>query len=127
MTSCGGATKQVIDSPLEVKIINPNFKRITNITENLDIKATGKFRAGTFYFRDTPIVIPKGTSFELSLKTPIDDPSVISTKNATGTFKTSNQIEYGSVAIPKSLEIKSGKLEVYMDFAKCLSAFNRLG
>lgn len=124
LTGCSGqASKQTVETSFQVQVDNSSFKRVTSITKNVDIKAKGSFKPGTYYFKNTAIVIPKDTSFELSMKTPVKDPSSITTQNASGVLTTSKQVTFGSVEIPKTLEFQSGKVEVFVDFAKCFSAF----
>ncbi len=122
LTCCVNSGKQSIDASLDVPVTDDNLRRITDVTSQATIEANGKFKAGTFFFKNTPVLIPENTNFQLQLKLPVDNPAVISTKKATGSLVTSNQITFGAVPVPQDLKFQSGKVEAYVDFVRGLSA-----
>ncbi|MCB9470501.1 MAG: hypothetical protein H6677_19670 [Candidatus Obscuribacterales bacterium] len=123
LSGCGRAEKQSIKTTLDVKVTDPNLRKLTECTARAVVDARGAFKPGTYFFNGAPIIIPENTTFSLKLETPITDPAVISTKDAVGTFRTSNQIIVGAIPVPEELSLQSGKVEAYVDFARSLSAF----
>ena len=115
--------EHTIDAKADVKVTDPTIRRLTGITREIKIDAKGRFKKGTFLVNNIPITIPPDTGFHLEVTVPIDNPDVISTKNAVGRLKTTNQLSVASVPVPQELEIKKGKVTGRFDLGRTMSAF----
>lgn len=115
--------KEVIKADYEVEITDPSMKRITEITTNIKLNATGVFAPGTYLIGKTPVAIAPNTSFELKLALPVTDPKVISTHDATGTFTVSQPISVMAVPIPLTISLYKGTVSGELDLVRGLAAF----
>lgn len=118
-----GSTQQEIDINYQVKIEDPDIKRLTTVTQGVDIAASGNFSAGTYMVKNSLVSIPPNTKFQLKLRLPIDNPDVISTANATGTLSTNNQISFNTIPIPKVIDLNKGTVSGDVDLARSIGAF----
>lgn len=127
LTGCtgkqAGSMEHKIDINYQVKIDDPNIKRLTNVTQSVDIVAAGDFATGTYLVKNSLVSIPPDTKFQLKLKLPIDNPDVISTANATGTLSTNNQISFNTIPIPKVIDFEKGTVSGDVDLARSIGAF----
>jgi hypothetical protein len=112
-----------IKAGFEVKVQDPDIRRLTNVTSNIEVVASGVFKPGTFILKNSLISIPPDTQFNISLSLPIDNPAVISTENASGELWTSNQLSFNAVPVPKSIELKGGTVSGHVDLARSVGAF----
>lgn len=113
----------VIKADFVVRVKDPDIRRLTDITENVEIGATGAFEPGTFIVNNSLVSIPPDTKFRLLLNMPIRDPSVISTHEATGTLSTTQQISVNAFPIPKVIELRKGSVAGQMNLARTVAAF----
>lgn len=126
ISGCGmfGLTKkEVIKADYEVEITDPSIRRITDITSNIKLVASGVFAPGTYMIGKTPVAISPNTSFELKISLPVTDPKVISTHDATGTFSVSQPISVMAVPVPLTISLYKGTVSGEMDLARGISAF----
>lgn len=123
LTGCSTAAKHTINASIDVPVTDKHLKQITEATEKAEISATGQFASGLFFINNAPITIPKDTTFVLKLTLPIKNPSVISTKDATGSLWTSNQISVAAVPAPQMIEFKEGAVSAELDMARSMAAF----
>ncbi len=127
LCGCGGkqaaSTEQKIDINYQVKIEDPDIKRLTTVTQVVDISASGNFAAGTYMVKNSLVSIPPNTKFQLKLRLPIDNPDVVSTANATGTLSTNNQISFNTLPIPKVIDLDKGTVSGDVDLARSVGAF----
>jgi len=125
--SLGGCTKKPTEPEIrtnfEVKVQDPDIRRFTDVTRNLEIVASGKFKAGTYLLRNTVVSIPPDTDFHISLSLPIKNPAVVSTATASGELWTSNQLSFNAIPVPKSIELKEGTVSGHVDLARSVGAF----
>lgn len=112
-----------IKAGFEVKVQDPDIRRFTDVTSNIEIVASGTFKPGTFFLKNSLVSIPPGTQFNISLSLPIDNPAVISTANASGELWTSNQLSFNAVPVPKTIELKQGTVSGHVDLARSVGAF----
>ncbi len=115
--------QQKLKAEIGVKVEDADIRRLTNITNNVEIVATGEFASGTFFVNNFVVSIPPKTRFNLSLNLPIDDPLYISTEKAKGALRTSNQISVNTVPVPKTVELRRGEVSGQVDFARSMGAF----
>lgn len=115
--------KEVIKADYEVEITDPSMKRITEVTTNIKLNATGVFTPGTYLIGKTPVAIAPNTSFELKLSLPVTNPKVISTHDATGTFTVSQPISVMAVPIPLTISLYKGTVSGELDLVRGLAAF----
>lgn len=123
LTGCSTAARHTINASIDVPVTDKHLKQITQATEKADISATGEFASGVFFINNAPITIPKNTTFVLKLTLPIKDPSVVSTKDATGSLWTSNQISIAAVPAPQMIEFKEGEVSAELNLARSMAAF----
>lgn len=123
LTGCSTAAKHTINASIDVPVTDKHLKQITEATQRAEISATGEFASGLFFINNAPITIPQNTTFVLKLTLPIKDPSVISTKAASGSLWTSNQISIAAVPAPKMIEFKEGVVSAELDLARSMAAF----
>ena len=112
-----------IKAGFEVKVQDPDIRRFTDVTSNIEIVASGAFKPGTFFIKNSLVSIPPDTQFNLSLSLPIDNPAVISTANASGELWTSNQLSFNAVPVPKTIELRQGTVSGHVDLARSVGAF----
>jgi hypothetical protein len=124
-SGCGPSkpAEQKIAANFVVKVEDPAILRLTNVTSNVEIVASGDFSSGTFFIKNSLVSIPPDTKFQVNLKLPIDDPNVISTARATGTLVTSNQISFNAIPVPKIIDMNKGTVSADVDLARSVGAF----
>lgn len=121
---CANTRKEPeIKAGFEVKIQDPDIRRFTNVTSNLEIVASGVFKPGTFFIKNSLVSIPPDTQFNISLSLPIENPAVLSTAKASGELWTSNQLSFNAVPVPKTIELKQGTVSGHVDLARSVGAF----
>lgn len=119
----GLSKKEVIKADYDVEITDPSIRRITDITSNIKLVATGVFTPGTYLIGKTPVAIAPNTNFEVKLSLPVTDPKVISTHDATGTFSVSRPISVMAVPVPLTISLYKGTVSGEMDLARSIAAF----
>ncbi|HEY9678566.1 MAG TPA: hypothetical protein V6C76_11185 [Drouetiella sp.] len=126
-TACSNTTvkpqKQTVKADVAIKIDDPVLRRITAVTDRFELEASGKFKGGTFAVRDKTLKFQPGTTFKLKLTLPITDPSVISTKYATGELITSAPIAVGGIPAPEKLVLEKGKVSGELDLVRTIGIF----
>ncbi len=115
--------KQTVKADINVKVDDPVVRKITEITDRLDLEASGKFKGGTFLVRDKTLRFEPDTTFKLILTLPITDPSVISTKYATGELITSKPISVNGIPAPEKLVLSKGKVTADVDLVRTIGIF----
>lgn len=122
-TSQQASTKQQIKANFDVKVEDPSIKRLTNVTEKVQVIASGDFENGTYFIKNSVVSIPPKTTFQLNLTLPIENPDVVSTANAVGTFSTNNQISFNTVPVPREIKLDKGTVSGEVDLARTMGAF----
>ncbi len=115
--------KEVIKADYDVEITDPSIRRITDITSNIRLVASGVFAPGTYLIGKTPVAIAPNTSFEVKLSLPVTDPKLISTHDATGTFSVSQPISVMAVPVPLTISLYKGTVSGEMNLARSIAAF----
>ncbi|HNB24671.1 MAG TPA: hypothetical protein PKZ32_19785, partial [Candidatus Melainabacteria bacterium] len=115
--------RQEISVNYDVEVTDPSVKRLTEVTSNIRLVATGVFTPGTYTIGKTPVSIPPNTSFELKLAMPVTNPKVISAKDATGTFSVSRPISVMAVPVPLTISLYKGTVSGEMDLVRGMAAF----
>lgn len=117
------APKPVIPAIVNVKITDPAVKRILGVTDHVSLVALGKLKPGTFTVNGRSIMIKEPTSFKLQISMPIDNPSELSTKRASGSLWTSEELVFMGLPLPKTIELKDGKATSNVDLLRLLSMY----
>ena len=123
LTGCASCTRTTIPADATIHITDPTFQRLSAVTSKIDVKASGTLREGRYSFRNVPMVVPADTSFTLTLSLPVQNDTTIAVGAATGQLTLSRSISIASVPAPQSVEIKSGKATIDVDFGRTLAAF----
>ncbi|MBX9693363.1 MAG: hypothetical protein K2Z81_13330 [Cyanobacteria bacterium] len=115
--------EQSLNANIDVKVHDKTIRALTEITQSVKIKATGRFKKGVYFVDKIPILVPEATDLQLDVTIPIDDPAVISTRSAEGTLHTSRQLSAAGVPLPCDLRMKGGKVVGRVDLARTTTAF----
>jgi hypothetical protein len=115
--------KQSLQTNLQVNISNDTLLRLTRSTKTFTLKAYGQFKSGDFYIENKHIEIPQTTNFAVELSLPVDDPTSLSTKNATGCLSLNNPIQIQGVSLPKKIVLSQGVVTGEFDLLRSLSAY----
>lgn len=116
-------TQHSIETSIDVKVSDSNLRRLTDITERAAIKSSGKFKSGSFLVNGLIVSIAPDTTFKIELELPIEDPAIISTKKAIGTFSTSKQISIDAIPAPLVVDLGAGKISGEINLARSMTAF----
>lgn len=126
ISGCAGITppqKQTIDAVFDIAVTDPVYRRLTEATTKAKISASGKFKPGNYTIKGTTVRIKPDTSFTLELTVPLDDPKIISTRQANGKFWTSTPLVIKEIAAPQSIVLHKGKVTGEIDLGQILGAF----
>lgn len=125
LSGCGmfGAQREIIKADYDVEITDPSIKRLTDVTANIKLVASGTFTPGTYVIGKTPVSIAPNTHFDLKLSVPVSDPKVISTHDATGTFSVNRPISVMAVPVPLTISLYKGTVSGEVDLVRGLAAF----
>lgn len=125
LTSCGilNAHREVIKADYDVEITDPSVRRLTDVTANIKLVASGTFTPGTYVIGKTPVAIAPDTHFDLKLSLPVNDPKVISTRDATGTFSVNRPISVMAVPVPLTISLYKGTVSGEVDLVRGMAAF----
>lgn len=115
--------KQTLDGVFNIPVSDPVYRRITKATVNVQIKASGEFKPGTYLIKGNPVRIDPHTRFSLELSLPIDNPAVLSTRNANGKLCTTAPLVVKNTRVPLCVVLEKGKLGAYVDIVQTLGAF----
>lgn len=115
--------REAITVNYEVQVTDPSIKRLTEVTSNIRLVASGVFTPGTYSFGNTLVSIPPNTSFDLKLAMPVTNPSFISTRDATGTFSVSRPISVMGVPVPLTISLYKGTVSGEVDLVRGIAAF----
>lgn len=115
--------KQTISAALDVKVTQPDIKRLLAVTGKLQLVASGKFAAGSYWVGSHNISFAPDTEFRIDLELPVNNPEVISTRNATGSLWTSKQFSVDAIPVPQTIQLGEGKVSGEVDFGRFLGAF----
>ena len=115
--------KQNVAATFDIKVTDPELRNLTNVMSNVELEATGSFKEGHYLLNNTVISIPANTTFKLSLSLPIDNPAVVSTRNAEGYLWTSQSIGVNTVPVPQKILLEKGKVSAEIDLGRTLAAF----
>lgn len=115
--------KETIAVDYDVEVTDPSVKRLTEVTSNIRLVASGVFTPGTYTIGKTPVSIPPNTSFELKISLPVTNPKVISAKDATGTFSVSRPISVMAVPVPLTISLYKGTVSGEFDLVRGMAAF----
>ncbi|MBC7998274.1 MAG: hypothetical protein IAF58_10040 [Leptolyngbya sp.] len=126
LAGCGtifAPKKELVKADYDVEVTDPNIKRLTEVTSNIKLVASGEFTPGTYIIGKMPVSIPPQTKFELNIAVPVANPSVISTHDATGTLTVSREISVMAVPVPLNISLHHGTVSGEVDLVRGLSAF----
>lgn len=126
LTGCsnfGFHPRQEIKANYDVAVTDPSIKRLTEVTSNVKLVASGIFTPGTYVFGKAPISIAPNTHFSLQLSMPVTDSKVISTKEATGTFSVDRPISVMAVPVPLTISLYKGTVSGEVDLVRGMAAF----
>lgn len=126
LAGCGNTfapKKELVKADYDVEVTDPNIKRLTEVTSNIKLVASGEFTPGTYIIGKTPVSIPPQTKFELNIAVPVANPSVISTKDATGTLSVNREISVMAIPVPMNISMHHGTVSGEVDLVRGLSAF----
>lgn len=115
--------KQTLSAALDVKVTQPDIKKLLAVTGKLQLVATGKFAAGSYWVGSHNISFAPDTEFRIDLQLPVTNPEVISTRNATGSLWTSKQFSVDAIPVPQTIQLGEGKVSGEVDFGRFLGAF----
>jgi hypothetical protein len=116
-------TKHTVPALVKIKIEDQMLQDLAQATERVSISASGEFTPGNYVIKDTTVKIQPGTLFTLQLSVPIDNPSFISTENATGKLSTTKPLIIKGLPAPQSIELKDGKATGDVDILKTVGVF----
>lgn len=125
LCSCnlGAPQKHTLNASFDIAVTDTDIKHFTDITKELSLDASGEFTPGVFFLGATPISCSPGTRFHLVMNLPIDNPAVISTKNARGALTLTQPISVAMVPTPLEIKLAGGKVNAAVDLGRCLGAF----
>jgi hypothetical protein len=115
--------KPTIKAAFDITIKDPLLKRLTEVTSKADIYAVGVLKAGAYTVNGSELRIQKNTKFELQLSLPIDNPAIISTREATGTLSTTTPLVCKGVPLPQKIELQRGTVTGELDLSRMMGAF----
>ena len=115
--------KQTLSAALDVKVTQPDIKRLLAVAGKLQLVASGKFAAGSYWVGSHNISFAPDTEFRIDLELPVTNPEVISTRNATGSLWTSKQFSVDTIPVPQTIQLGEGKVTGEVDFGRFLGAF----
>ncbi len=123
--ACGRSAiqKQSIPAQLSIQVKDPLFRKLTETTELVEIKASGEFKPGTFLVQGIALQIPDDTKFTFELSLPIDNPSQISTGKARGTLWTSAPLSIGGVPMAQKIILANGQATAEVDLVSTMGVF----
>ncbi|HEY9712216.1 MAG TPA: hypothetical protein V6C72_02025 [Chroococcales cyanobacterium] len=104
-----GNRQREVPAVLAIEVKDPFFRRVTDITDSVEIAATGSFNSGDMNIRGVPVSVPPATTFMLDLQLPIDNPEKIEAARANGSITTSSPLTMGGAALPDKVVLKDGK------------------
>jgi len=115
--------KQSISAIANVNVTDPVLRNITAATQNVELKASGEFKPGTYAIKNVPVRIDPNTKFTLDLSVAIDNPTVLSTENADGKLCTTVPLVIKGVSLPQCIILHHGTVSGDVDLAHTLGAF----
>lgn len=115
--------KRAFNANADVKVTDHTLRRLTDVTARVELLATGSFTPGLYEINKTVLAIPPDTKFRLNLALPIKNPAVISTRPATGTLWTSQQMSVNGVPAPQTINLDEGKVTGEFDMMRSIGAF----
>lgn len=115
--------KHAIKADYDVPVVDADLRKLTDVTASMDMTASGQFKPGTYLINGVPVSFPADTTFQLELSLPIDDPKVISTREARGTLTTSRQWSVNGLPAPSRVFLDRGTVSGEVDLVRTLGAF----
>lgn len=115
--------EHTIAANFDIPVKDPTIRRLTEVTSLCHIKANGKFKAGTYLLNNVPVTVKEGTSFNLDLTVPVNNPDVINTEEAQGKMHTSTQISVANLPVPLDISLQDGKLKGKFNLGRALAVF----
>lgn len=125
-TSCTYVHKTVthaIKAEYDVPVDDPGLLEITNVTASIDLVAVGEFTPGTYTINNVAMNFPEGTKFKLSINLPINNPKLVSTRNAKGSLTASKQWTVNGIPAPLTVRLDKGTVSGEVDLIRTLGAF----
>jgi hypothetical protein len=122
----GCATKpsvQQISTNYSLDVRDPVIRKFTEITNKVDLHATGTFKGGGALIHGVPVKVEEGTTFVLSLSIPITDPKSIQMGLATGSLKVSKPLIVAGVPVPQAIILTPGKAIAEVDLLGSVGMF----
>ncbi|HND70284.1 MAG TPA: hypothetical protein PL112_25965, partial [Candidatus Obscuribacter sp.] len=117
------AVKQKVSTVLDVPVTQPDLKHLLAVTSKMQIVASGQFAPGNYWSHKKQLSFAPDTSFQVNLEMPVENPEILSTRNATGFLATSKEFAVNAVPVPKNIQLVEGKLTGEVEYGKWLGAF----
>lgn len=117
------AVKQKVSTVLDVPVTQPDLKHLLAVTSKMQIVASGQFAPGNYWSHKKQLSFAPDTSFQVNLEMPVENPDILSTRNATGFLATSKEFAVNAVPVPKNIQLVEGKLTGEVEYGKWLGAF----
>jgi hypothetical protein len=124
--TAGCATKptvQQVSTNYSLDVRDPVIRKFTEITNKVDLHATGTFKGGGALIHGVPVKVEEGTTFVLSLSIPITDPKSIQMGAATGSLKVSKPLLLAGVPVPQEIILTPGKATAEVDLLGSVGVF----
>lgn len=115
--------KQTFATALDVRVTQPDIKRLLGITSKLQLVASGKFNAGSFKVGSHQLNCAPDTEFRIDLELPVDNPEILSTRLATGSLWTSKQLSIDAIPVPQTIQLGEGKVSGEVEIGRFLGVF----
>lgn len=116
-------TKPVVPALIKIEVTDPAILRLMEVTQRLEMKASGTLRAGTYEVEGKALHIKKPTDFSLQMSLPITDPHVITTEHASGKLSIGDDVTFAGLTVPHTIELHEGKASTNVDLLKVLGSY----
>ncbi len=125
-SACGmlrAPLKHTIKAEYDVPVADADLRKLTDVTASIDLIASGEFKPGTYLINNVTTTFPPDTKFRIDLTLPINDPGVISTREAKGWLTASRQWVVNGMPAPLKVQLDRGTVSGEVDLVRTLGAF----
>lgn len=106
-----------------VHLDDPFFQKLANITDSLDLEASGMIKAGTYNTHGIPLQAQDDTKFKIKVTMPVNGSSDVNVRMASGSISFDHIISIMNVPAPNNIELRNGVISADVDFARSLCVF----